>query len=73
MKKYRLWYTLTKHPQKKMWTVWLNREVVNGETGGCGSYGIHTAETKEDCLNYCKGAGIKLEKESGYIIKRKSN
>lgn len=74
MKKIRIWYDLTHSQDKKTWTVWMNREYIkNEEIGGLGSMGIYTSEKKQDCIEYCRKAGIKLEKGNGYIIKRNNN
>ena len=62
MKKRKLWYTIEKNNNNKIWTVWWNREKIDGERGGFGSLGIYSASSKQECEDYCRKAGIKVEK-----------
>ena len=62
MKKYKIYYTITRHPEKKTWTLWENHQYEDGEIGGCGCKGIFTAKYKKDCIEFCKKEGIKYEK-----------
>lgn len=59
MPKIKIWYTLEK--ANGIWTIWFNKSNEQETHGGYGSARLLSSNNKQDCLDYCKEKGIKLE------------
>lgn len=54
------WYTIEKNASG--YTIWLNIQSIGNNMGGGGCLGLFTADTKKQCLEYCKEHKITITK-----------